>query len=54
MKNYDYDSGDIFDFFNNINYNILDLDLNICDRNKLLDHTASKLSLYHNFIAKPK
>jgi FkbM family methyltransferase len=54
MINYDYDSGDIFDFFENINYNILDLDLNVCNRNKLLEHTASKLSFYHNFIAKPK
>ena len=54
MTNYDYDSGDIFDFFENINYDILDLDLNKCSRNKLLEHTASKLSLYHNFIAQPK
>ena len=54
MKNYDYDSGDIFDFFNRLNYTILDLDQNICDREKLLEHTASKESLYHNFIAKPK
>ena len=54
MKNYDYDSGDIFDFFDRLNYTILDLDQNICDREKLLEHTASKESLYHNFIAKPK
>ena len=54
MKNYDYDSGDIYDFFDKINYSILDLDQNICDREKLLEHTASKESLYHNFIAKPK
>ena len=54
MKNYDYDSGDIFDFFDRINYAILDLDQNICNRKKLQEHTASKESLYHNFIAKPK
>jgi len=54
MIKYDYGSGEIFDFFNNLNYNILDLDLNNCTREKLLEHTASNQSLYHNFIAKPK
>ena len=54
MKNYEYDSGDIFDFFDRLNYTILDLDQNECGREKLLEHTASNESLYHNFIAKPK
>ena len=54
MENYDYGSGEIFDFFNNLNYNILDLDLNICTKEQLQEHTASNSSLYHNFIAKPK
>jgi FkbM family methyltransferase len=54
MTNYDYGSGEIFDFFNNLNYNILDLDLNVCTKEQLQEHTASNSSLYHNFIAKPK
>ena len=54
MENYDYGSGEIFDFFNNLNYDILDLDLNICTKEQLQEHTASNSSLYHNFIAKPK
>lgn len=54
MTNYDYGSGEIFDFFNNLNYDILDLDLNVCTKEQLQEHTASNSSLYHNFIAKPK
>ncbi len=54
MTNYDYGSGEIFDFFDNLNYNILDLDLNVCTKEQLQEHTASNSSLYHNFIAKPK
>lgn len=54
MTNYDYGVGEIFDFFNNLNYNILDLDLNVCTKEQLQEHTASNSSLYHNFIAKPK
>jgi methyltransferase, FkbM family len=54
MVNYDYSSGDVFDFFNNLNMEILDLDLNMCSREKLQKHTASKSSFYHNFIAKSK
>lgn len=54
MTNYDYGGGEIFDFFNNLNYNILDLDLNVCTKEQLQEHTASNSSLYHNFIAKPK
>lgn len=54
MTNYDYGSGEIFDFFSNLNYNILDLDLNVCNKEQLQEHTASNSSLYHNFIAKPK
>ena len=54
MTNYYYGGGEIFDFFNNLNYNILDLDLNVCTKEQLQEHTASNSSLYHNFIAKPK
>jgi len=54
MTNYDYGSGEIFDFFSNLNYDILDLDLNVCTKEQLQEHTASNSSLYHNFIAKPK
>jgi FkbM family methyltransferase len=54
MENYDYGSGEIFNFFKNLNYDILDLDLNICTKEQLQQHTASNSSLYHNFIAKPK
>ena len=54
MINYNYGSGEIFDFFNNLNMQILDLDLNICTREQLQEHTASKSSFYHNFIAIPK
>ena len=38
----------------NLNYDILDLDLNICTKEQLQQHTASNSSVYHNFIAKPK
>ncbi len=51
MINYNYGSGEIFDFFNNLNMQILDLDLNSCTREQLQQHTASKSSFYHNFIA---
>ena len=54
MLNYNYDSGDIFDFFDKLNMEILDLDLNVCSRKKLQEHTASNSSFYHNFIAKSK
>jgi len=54
MINYDNDVNDIFDFFTNINYDILDLDLNKCTKEKLAEHTASNSSFYHNFIACPK
>ncbi len=51
MVNYDYGSEDIFDFFESINYKIIDLDMNTCTKEKLKIHTASDLSFYHNFIA---
>ncbi len=54
MINYDYDSGDIYNFFEKINYKIIDLDFNTCTKEKLLNHTASDSSFYHNFIACPK
>jgi len=54
MINYDYGSGEIFDFFNNLDMQVLDLDLNVCTREQLQAHTASKLSFYHNFIAVSK
>ena len=52
MKNYKYTSGDIWDYLTNLGYDILDLDLNVCSREKLLEHTASEPSFYHNFIAR--
>ena len=51
MVNYNYGSEDIFDFFESINYKIIDLDMNTCTKEKLKSHTASDLSFYHNFIA---
>ena len=54
MINYDYDSRDIFKFFNLLNYNVLDLDLKVLNEDELAVHTASDSSFYHNFIAKPK
>ena len=54
MRNYNYGSGEIFDFFNNIDMQILDLDLKICTRDQIQKHTKSKSSFYHNFIAIPK
>ena len=54
MINYNYGSSEIFDFFESIDYKIIDLDFNICTRQKLLEHTASNSSFYHNFIACPK
>ena len=54
MTNYDNDVNDIFEFFENINYDVLDLDLTKCTKEKLAEHTASKSSFYHNFIACPK
>lgn len=54
MLNYNYGSGEIFDFFNNVDMQILDLDLEICTRDNIQNHTKSKSSFYHNFIAIPK
>lgn len=54
MKNYDYGSGDIFDFFEKLNMDVIDLDLKVCTREKLQEHTASQSSFYHNFIVVPK
>jgi len=54
MVNYNYSSSEIFDFFESIDYKIIDLDFNTCTRQKLLEHTASNSSFYHNFIACPK
>jgi len=54
LENYEYDANDIFDFFESINYDIIDLDFNKCTKEKLAEHTASKSSFYHNFIACPQ
>lgn len=51
MKTYENDSSDIFDYFESINYKILDLDLNTCTKELFAKHTASDSSFYHNFIA---
>jgi FkbM family methyltransferase len=54
METYDNNAGDILDYFESINYNILDLDFNICSLTQFSKHTASDSSFYHNFIACPK
>lgn len=54
MKTYENNSNNIFDYFESINYKILDLDLKLCSKEKFATHTASNSSFYHNFIACPK
>ena len=54
MTTYNNTASDIFNFFENIDYNILDLDFNTCSLSQFLKHTASDSSFYHNFIACPK
>jgi len=54
LENYEYNVNDIFDFFDSINYDVIDLDFNKCTKEKLAEHTASESSFYHNFIACPQ
>jgi FkbM family methyltransferase len=51
MKNYDYDSGDIFNYLSSLEYKIYDLDFALLDKNAFKNKTASNSSFYHNFIA---
>lgn len=51
MINYNYGSGEMFDFLKTLDYKLLDLDFNILSKENLQEHTASKSSFYHNFIA---
>lgn len=54
MTPYNYSSKDIYKFLESINYEILDLDLNILSVEELEKHTAGPSSFYHNFIARSK
>lgn len=51
LHNYTNTSRDVFEFLKMFKYNILDLDMKNLTVDEFANHTASKPSYYHNFIA---
>ena len=54
LGTYGYTSDDVLEFFNGLNYDVFDLDMQCVDSELLQQHFACDSSYYHNFIAMPR